>query len=127
MEISIITRKKFVSGLVNIALVLSVFIVLLPLSMPTTEAATHIIWGDWTVSFPESYQDDTFILYGNLTIDGASLTLDNCIIEMAYAANGTGNKIWVLDDGTLNLLNNSLITTNSTSPDPYEFRIDGAA
>ena len=95
--------------------------------MPTAEATIYVIWDNWDVTTPESYKDDTFILYGNLTIDGGILTLDNCNLEMAYANNVTGYTIHVEENGTFNLLNNSLITTNSTSPDPYEFRIDGTA
>jgi hypothetical protein len=121
-------RKKIVSILANGALVLSILVVLLPLSMPTAEAATHIIWGDWNVVGKESYKDDIFILYGNLTIgDSDTLEFDNCNLEMAYASNVSGYSIHVIEGGTFNVTNNSLITTNSTSPDPYEFIIDGTA
>ena len=119
-------KRKFVSILANGALVLSILVVLLPLSMPTAEATMYIFWEDWTIGDTQSYNGDTFILYGNLTITSSgNLTLDNCNIEMAYASNVTGYTIKV--DGKFFVLNNSLITTNSTSPDPYEFRIDGTA
>jgi hypothetical protein len=90
-------KKKIVSMLANGVLVLSILAVLLPLSMPTAEATIYVIWDDWDVITPESYKDDTFILYGNLTIDGGSLTLNNCNLEMTYAGNVTGNVIWVYD------------------------------
>jgi len=118
--------KKFVSGFVNIFLVLAVLVVLFPLSIPTAKADT--LWYDnWDIWNGEdiTLDDDTIILNGTLWIhEGGKLTLDNCILQMRYKS-GFGHLIDV--DGTFNLLNNSLITTNSTSPDPYEFRIDGAA
>ncbi|UCE74599.1 MAG: hypothetical protein JSV56_02555 [Methanomassiliicoccales archaeon] len=120
--------KKLLASVVNAALVFSILFMLIPMLMPTAEAATHIIWGDWNVVGTESYKDDIFILYGNLIIgDSDTLEFDNCTLEMAYAGNVSGNTIHVEENGTLNLLNNSLITTNSTSPEPYEFIIEGAA
>ena len=116
--------RKFVTGLMNILLVLGVLIVLFPLSTPTVKANT-LWYDDWTVGPLQviTLDDDTIIINGTLTIEG-TLTLDNCILQMRYKS-GFGHLIDV--DGTFNLLNNSLITTNSTSPDPYEFRIDGTA
>jgi hypothetical protein len=118
--------KKFVSSLVNVLLVLGVLIVLFPLSTPTVKATT-IIYGDWTVTGQESHSNEVFILYGDLIITTGNLTLDNCTIKMALGSPDPGRNITVGFDGTFNLLNNSLITTYSTSPDPYEFRIDGTA
>jgi hypothetical protein len=117
------------ASIVNVTLVLGIFIVLFPLSTPTAKADT--LWYDnWTIDSWESYEfkDDTLIFNGTLTIEG-NLTLDNCILQMRYKSpdDPGGDDIWVKDTGTFNLLNNSLITTNSTSPDPYEFRIDGTA
>jgi len=118
--------RKFVTGLMNILLVLGVLVVLFPLSMPAVKADT-LWYDDWTVGPLQviTLDDDTIIVNGTLTIEGI-LTLDNCTLQMRYKS-GYGHLIDVDEDGTFNLLNNSLITTNSTSPDPYEFRIDGAA
>jgi hypothetical protein len=117
------------ASIVNVTLVLGIFIVLFPLSTPTAKADT--LWYDnWTIDSWESYEfkDDTLIFNGTLTIEG-NLTLDNCILQMRYKSpdDPGGDDIWVKDTGTFNLLNNSLITTYSTSPDPYEFRRDGTA
>ena len=130
MEIDSIfkNRAKLVSSFVNILLVLGVLVVLFPLSVPTAEATIYIFYDDWEINSPWSYSDDIFILYGDLRIlDGGTLTLDNCTIEMAKQDPEEGWNITVAEGGTFNLLNNSLITTNSTSPDPYKFRIDGTA
>ena len=119
--------RRFVSGLMNVLLVLGVLVVLFPLSTPSVKADT-IIYGDWDVTGMDSYAGETFILYGNLKIHGnASLTFDGCTLKMASNNPEPGWNITVEEDGTFNLLNNSLITTYSTSPDPYEFIIDGTA
>jgi len=121
-------RTKLVSSILNILLILGVLVVLFPLSMPTAEATVYIFYNDWEIDTPQSYSDDTFILYGDLRVlDGGTLTLDNCTIEMAKQDPEEGWNITVADGGTFNLLNNSLITTYSTSPDPYEFIIEGTA
>ena len=120
-------RAKLVSSIMNILLVLGVLVVLFPLSTPTAKATT-IFYVDWEIYDTQSYNDETFILYGDLFIySNGSLTLDNCTLKMALGSPDPGNEIKVYINGIFNLLNNSLITTNSTSPDPYEFRIDGTA
>ena len=120
--------KKLLASLLNVALVLGVFIVLFPLFTPPVKAAIYYFQTDWVINDVQSYTDDTFILYGDLFIrDNGSLTLNNCTIKMALGSPDPGHNITVESDGTFNLLNNSLITTNSTDPDPYEFRIDGKA
>ncbi len=121
-------RAKLVSSIVNVLLVLGVLVVLFPLSTPTVKADTYIFYTNWIIDTDQSYSDDTFILYGSLFIqENGTLSLDNCTLKMALGSPDPGDEIRVFSNGTFNLLNNSLITTNSTSPDPYEFRIDGTA
>ncbi len=118
---------KFVSSLMNVLLVLGVLVVLFPLSAPTAKADTY--WYDgWTIGPVESYEfkDDTLIFNGTLTIEG-SLTLDNCILYMREKTPVDPGELIDVDGGTFNVLNNSLITTHPSEPDPYEFRIDGTA
>jgi len=119
-------RKKFVSSLVNVLLVLGIFIVLFQLSTPTAKAATY--WYEsWTIGSTESYEfkDDTLIFNGTLTIEG-KLSLDNCTIQMRYKPpdDPDGNLIRVFGGGTFNVTNNSLITIYSSElTDRYEFKI----
>jgi len=116
-------RVKLVSSFMNIFLVLAVLVVLFPLSTPSVKATT-IFYVDWEIYDTQSYNDETFILYGDLIIhDGGSLTIDNCIIEMTRQDPEEGWNITVVGGGEFSVLNNSLITTNSTNPDPYTFKV----
>ncbi|UCG68240.1 MAG: hypothetical protein JSV09_10480, partial [Thermoplasmata archaeon] len=73
-------RKKFVSSLLNVFLVLGAFTVLVPLSAPTVKADI-IYYDNWYIPPPVFvyHEDNTIYVNGTLTIEG-SLTLVNCIL-----------------------------------------------
>jgi parallel beta-helix repeat protein len=140
--------KKIREITIVLWLILSLFSVLVIVKVPEVEAELNApSWNpngyyetpnaDWTIEFDDDikYNDTKIVVNADLIIeDGGKLTLDNVTLQMNETASDNGDEIRVehlVTAGELVVINGSTITTDpitaAQSPDPYEFRIDGAA
>jgi len=129
-------------------MVISLFSVLVIVNVPDVKAEQNgPLWNsagyyetpnfDWIIESGDDikYNDTKIVVNADLIIeDDGKLTLDNVTLQMNETASDNGNKIRVehmVTAGELIVINGSIITTDpitpAQSPDPYEFRIDGAA
>jgi parallel beta-helix repeat protein len=134
--------KKLREITIVLWLILSLFSVLVIVNIPAVKATGdpqdtgNGYWetphADWVIQSWEvkSHENKKIVVNGDLLVYG-KLTLSNVTLQMNETTDDKGWNITVDDDGELNVINGSVITTDpitaAQSPDPYEFRIDGTA
>jgi len=104
-------RRGILSRLVLAVVSVSLFSPLVLLSVPQVEGEIYIN-GDWVITSEEHYDNETYILNGNLYVEnGGKLFFDNVTLKINCVFEGQ-YKILVEENGSF-IIMNSIITSNN--------------